>query len=120
MRREVTYTHTTSVLPMLVEQMVKIVEHNQGHVMNDPAVYNPTIWVVEDDLDVEPPYPGIGVILTNGEPPVLPQGFAATRVVDPDELRRAWCYDLDGECQIDDETLGLFAPVPGGLQAFGY
>jgi hypothetical protein len=120
MRREVSYTHRTSVLMMSVQKMVEIVEHHHGHGMNDPTVYDPTIWVVEDDLTVEPPYPGIGVILTNGEPPVLPQGFAASRVKNPNDLRGAWCHDLDGECQIDDRTLGLFAPVPGGLQAFGY
>jgi hypothetical protein len=89
-------------------------EHQQGHVMNDATVCNPTIWVVEDDGDVEPAYPGIGVILTNGDPPVLPQGVAAIRVEGPNDLRGACCYDLDGECQIDDETLGLFAPIPGG------
>jgi hypothetical protein len=94
------------------------VKHHQCHVMNDSIAYSPTIWVVEDDGHVEPPYPGIGVILTNGAPPVLPQGFTATKVEEPNDLRNSRCHDFNGECQIDDETLGLFAPISGGLQSF--
>jgi hypothetical protein len=111
----VRYIHKTSVLPMPVSEMIEIVKSYQGHVANDSTVYSPTIWVVEDDGHFEPPYHGVGVILTNGEPPVLPQGFTASRVEDPNDLRGVRCYDLDGECQIDDETLGWFAPIPSGL-----
>ena len=105
-RRTVTYVHETSVLAMPVSKMVEIVEHHQqGHVMHDAAVYNPTIWVVEDNGDVVPAYPGIGVILTSGEPPVLPQGFTASRIEHPNDLRRAPVTTSTGNAKSTTEHL---------------
>jgi hypothetical protein len=52
--------------------------------------------------------------LTNGAPPVLRQGFTATKVEEPNDFRNARCHDFNGECQIDEETLGLFAPISVG------